>query len=645
LIASIAATRPVLNIVGALCMIALLPGHATAQSASHAPVPVTTQPVGASEIFDALTQADAPSDLQRLRALRDSLAGNPDRQTLTDARTQLDTLLRDAERRQGEMPPALVMSGIASRIDTAMTKMEAAHPAAPLPPFQGPPWLMPALCALSGTLAVGLAICLAALVAQGRSAEEKDEVREILTKIRRKIDDVASGTGKTRDVLSGENVDALHEAAGSITRLQTSAKEAETLLRTSSEAAEQRLQAAVAVASRLEVWLEDLPARLCEAIGQPEESDIGNLEASAPPSDRGFLLPGFLNSLQQACDEMRLATEALAEANLANARDMPESADTAALVSEMTNLSFGHALKLDDVIEHLQQAAEGLPELGRVLAEAALQLPLQVEHSAAVTAQFEAASQRAEAAWSQIGQFAAQSLPERLGDMADAVTAAGIAAADAAAAHCAEVARLAQESVATLPVSLDGMVSTLAEAGAAQHTILADAASRLSVLADTLPETGASLAASSEALKRHVARDARREAVTRAAIGEISAAAQSARADLAATAEAVSAMPAQNERLGALLEHGERLLVQLTAQAATEADELQHARNEALAGVESAIGRMQIAAERLYAGADAQEQALTRVRRAALTVAALAGAEPPTVDAMPDESDRTAHAG
>jgi hypothetical protein len=633
LIASIAATRPVLNIVGALCMIALLPGHATAQSASHAPVPVTTQPVGASEIFDALTQADAPSDLQRLRALRDSLAGNPDRQTLTDARTQLDTLLRDAERRQGEMPPALVMSGIASRIDTAMTKMEAAHPAAPLPPFQGPPWLMPALCALSGTLAVGLAICLAALVAQGRSAEEKDEVREILTKIRRKIDDVASGTGKTRDVLSGENVDALHEAAGSITRLQTSAKEAETLLRTSSEAAEQRLQAAVAVASRLEVWLEDLPARLCEAIGQPEESDIGNLEASAPPSDRGFLLPGCL------------ATEALAEANLANARDMPESADTAALVSEMTNLSFGHALKLDDVIEHLQQAAEGLPELGRVLAEAALQLPLQVEHSAAVTAQFEAASQRAEAAWSQIGQFAAQSLPERLGDMADAVTAAGIAAVDAAAAHCAEVARLAQESVATLPVSLDGMVSTLAEAGAAQHTILADAASRLSVLADTLPETGASLAASSEALKRHVARDARREAVTRAAIGEISAAAQSARADLAATAEAVSAMPAQNERLGALLEHGERLLVQLTAQAATEADELQHARNEALAGVESAIGRMQIAAERLYAGADAQEQALTRVRRAALTVAALAGAEPPTVDAMPDESDRTAHAG
>jgi hypothetical protein len=69
LIASIAATRPVLNIVGALCMIALLPGHATAQSASHAPVPVTTQPVGASEIFDALTQADAPSDLQRLRAI------------------------------------------------------------------------------------------------------------------------------------------------------------------------------------------------------------------------------------------------------------------------------------------------------------------------------------------------------------------------------------------------------------------------------------------------------------------------------------------------------------------------------------------------------------------------------------------------
>jgi maltooligosyltrehalose synthase len=123
-----------------------------------------------------------------------------------------------------------------------------------------------------------------------------------------------------------------------------------------------------------------------------------------------------------------------------------------------------------------------------------------------------------------------------------------------------------------------------------------------------------------------VARDTRREAVTRAAIGEISAAAQSARADLAATAEAVSAMPAQNDRLGELLTQGEQLIAGLQMKAAEEAEALQRARTAALEGVELAIGKMQMAAERLHAGAAAQEQALARVRRAALTVATLAGA-------------------
>jgi hypothetical protein len=138
-------------------------------------------------------------------------------------------------------------------------------------------------------------------------------------------------------------------------------------------------------------------------------------------------------------------------------------------------------------------------------------------------------------------------------------------------------------------------------------------------------------------LKRHVARDTKREAVSRAAIAEISAAAQAARADLAAAADAVAAMPAQNERLSALLTHGEQLVAGLEIRAVDEADSLQQARNAALAGVEMAIGKMQMAAERLHAGADAQEQALARVRRAALTVATLAGA-----DGVPEDDARTA---
>jgi hypothetical protein len=212
--------------------------------------------------------------------------------------------------------------------------------------------------------------------------------------------------------------------------------------------------------------------------------------------------------------------------------------------------------------------------------------------------------------------------------MADAVTRKGIAALAAATEHCENAAKIA----ADVPAILQDAASVFAEGQATQQASLADAILRLSHLADILPEAGASLVASSEALKRHVARDTKREAVSRAAIGEISAAAQAARADLAAAADAVGMMPAQNERLSALLTHGEQLLAGLQAKAADEADSLQKARNEALAGVEMAIGKMQMAADRLHAGADAQEQALARVRRAALTVATLAGADAVTED-------------
>ncbi len=604
------------HFVKILVAICLFPGGAGAQQAARMAAPANPQPVGATEIFDALTQPDAPSDLQRLRALKDAMAGNPDPRTLDDIRAQLDTLLHDAEHHQGDLPPALVMSGIASRIDTAMEKLEAARPPIVVPAFQGPPWLLPALAALAGTLAVGLAICLAALVAQGRSVEENDDVRETLTKIRRRLDDVASGTRSTKDVLDDETAESLLGAAVSINRINDSAKVAESLLRASTDATDQHLRGAVAVAGRLETWLEELPSRLAEALGQPEDSDIGKLEGAAPLPDRAFLLPGFLSSMAEACEEMRVTTETLSQANHALSRSsMIEHRENASFAGEMVNLSFGHAMKLDDVLTELARATEALPELGRVLAEAAAQWPRQLERNEVVMAQFEAAGSRAETAWSQLGLFIDQALPEKLGDMAEAVTIAGVAALGAAADKCAEAA---------LP----------------QQAAVAEATQHLIHLAETLPETGASLAASAEALKRHVARDTRRETVTRAAIGKISAAAQSARADLAATAEAVAAMPAQNDRLGALLAQAEELLAGVQIKAANEADDLQRARNEALAGVELAIGKMQLAADRLHAGADAQEQAFSRVRRAALTVATLAGAGSAFGEATTIESDQ-----
>ena len=612
-----------------LLVVCLFAAGAGAQPAARTVAPASPEPVGATDIFDALTRPDAASDVQRLRALKDAIAGTPDAKALNDMRVQLDSLLRDAERRQGELPPALVMSGIASRIDNAMTRLETARPPAVTPAFQGPPWLLPALAALAGTLAVGLAVCLAALVAQGRSTEEADHLRETLTKIRRKLEDLASGSRKPKDTLDDEAAESLLSAAVAINRINETAKEAESLLRASSDAAGQHLQGAVAVAGRLEIWLEQLPSRLAAALGQPEDNDIGKLEDAAAPPGRAALLPAFLNTLQEACDAMQGATETLAQATLAASRTTPgESAENAALASEMINLSFGHVQKLDDFITAFSRASEGLPELGRILAEATAQLPLQLERNEAVTAQFEAASTRAETAWIQIGQFIDEEMPDKLGNMAEAMTKAGIAALGDAAGRCADAAQRAIDAAAGLPENLRSAAGAFVEATLPPQAALAAAAQHVADVSATLPETSASLAASADALKRLMARDTRREAVTRAAIGEISAAAQSARADLAATAEAVAAMPAQNDRLGALLAQGEELLAGLQAKAASEADDLERARTKALAGVEAAIAKMQMAAERLYAGAEVQEQAFARVRRAALTVATLAGAGP-----------------
>jgi chromosome segregation ATPase len=637
--ASAAVIRRIPITIAALCVATGLAfgwSHANAQPILRPQVPQNPQPVGASEIFDALTQADAPSDLQRLRALRDSLAGSPDSKSLNDMRVQVDTLLRDAEHRQGEMPPALVMSGIASRIDTAITRLETAHPAPVAPAIPGPPWLFPALAALCGTLAICLVACLAALAAQARSTEESDELRETLGRIRRKLEDVAAGARKTKDSageLSDEAAESLQEVSVSITRLQSSAKDAESLLRTSTEAAEQRMQGAVAVASQLETWLEQLPSRLNGAIARVEGLDPADLEAVSRIGEHAILFPDFLSALQDACNEMRATTEALAEANAAatptdavgpdHMGELRELGDSAALATEMTNLAYGHALRLEDVIGQLMRTAEVLPDLRQMLEQALAHMPLQIEHHTALAQGVEAATARADTALAKLNQFVENVLPEILAAMADAVTRKGIAALTAASEHCESAAKAAAE----MPVTLQDAVSALSQTQTIQQSNLAEAILRLSALAETLPEAGASLVASSEALKRHVARDTKREAVSRAAIAEISAAAQAARADLAAAADAVAAMPAQNERLSSLLSQGEQLLAGLETKAAEEADSLQRARNEALAGVEMAIGKMQVAAERLHAGADAQEHALARVRRAALTVATLAGAE------------------
>jgi hypothetical protein len=615
-------------------------GFVRAQASEHAAQKASPPPVGANDIFHALTQPDQPADIETLRNLRELLGKNPDRLALEQAREQLDAVLQKQEREQGSMPPALVMSSIASRIDAALTGLEEARHAPPPPPAppplmpKQPVWLVPALAAAAGTLAIALVASLIAMASQGTQAEDTDEIRDALAKIRRRLDDAAASAGKAQDISDTERdsaAAAVHEAAIAAGRLNGTIKEADAKLRATVEEADSRLNAAAGVAGQFEQWLEALPARLTETVATMEEAGLSRLDEAASQlasstsvfAELALSLPATQQALQQAVAELgqsrdetvqalsaltvraeqageallapnpagaqsgseqplvaqgaealeagRVAMEAATARSIEAARiaasmsDMvagqigvvareaketvqaalTELSSSAELLTELSHLVFGQSIRLEDVLPRAVAAMEALPGIEQALSAAAARQPAQ-----------------AQSGWGDIGTDETPdiaALQQTLEAAIETIQARGIAALDQAAARLDGSAAQAAELASRLPeaqAALTDAAATVSQAGTAQGAMWEQAVARIAVLAQAAPKVAEALAASSLALKADLSTAAEELAAGRAAVMQVTEAANSASAGLNAGAtqlqamlEATSSLPAQTAAL------------------------------------------------------------------------------------------------
>jgi len=276
--------RKILAILAVLFMQLPLSVAATGPGSAQYPMQQPPSPsVGANDLFAALTQPDRQAEIGALRSLRQSLEHAPDQKALDAARTQLDALLRMEDRGPGEAPPALVMSSIASRIETAIAGLEQARREAPPPRLAGwlgSGWLLAGLAGAAGTLAVALAAALVALAGRGGLDEAQEETREALSRLRRQFEALTEGLHTTQgraDSTFNEACAAARDAANAMRQLHGASKDAQTRLLGCIAEAEVRLQAASSFDQTAD-WLHE---RLVAAVDGMEERGLRLMEAAA----------------------------------------------------------------------------------------------------------------------------------------------------------------------------------------------------------------------------------------------------------------------------------------------------------------------------------------------------------------------------
>jgi hypothetical protein len=514
-----------------------------AASALHAQQ-VAKPAVGANQIFSALVQPDRPVEVGLLHGLRDTLARQPDPATLQSARAQVDTILQAEEKREGDMPPALVMSALASRMEAALAGLENARHVPP-PPSPSPerPWLVPALAAAAGSLALALVACLVFLAARTQPAEDTGDIRDTLNKIKRRLDDAAGGMRQAlslADSARGDASDAVQEAGVAVVRLGAAAREAETKLRGSVDEAEQHLRAAAAIAGEFEQWLESLPSRLTEVFDRAEACGGGHLEAAAAQIAGGVAqLAEVAASLPASQLALQETIEALAQADTASARALDalkaasERAEEQlpALVAAGVNAAHEGLQEgsNQEALEAIRSLGAHLERMGAALPEAVAQA---VEKGVAIALGEAAASLEA-----------AARVPALVSAELHALHVRGVEAIDLAAA------RLADAALETAGKAAAEHVLQLANLMGASRDAEAQAAPGMQNLADRLLEAATRLETALEAAelaRERAVGDALAAKASQAESHEAVLEALSARADAA-----IGALPAEASALAA----------------------------------------------------------------------------------------------
>jgi len=574
--------------VGAAGLLHAQPVPKPAKETAPPPAPA---PVGAAEIFSALTQPDRPAELEALHALRDALNGSPDPARLAAARDQLATVLQAEERHQADMPPALVMSGIASRIEAAMTALDQARHAPPAPPAPLLPqrlqaYAVPGLAGVSMALGVALLAALAGLASRGRPDGEAEEMQETLNKIRRRLETLLpdpAGQGRAQELAeaaSGEASDAVHQVAIAVDRLNSSTREAEGRLQSLMDAAEARLQgtmdtaemrlhAATATAAQVEQLMDLLPERLGESVqaiearGLPAiDAAVARVEAAVSPlgdllADYAGAVSGLTARSNEAAGHVETQVAGLGASLEKLAATLPERVAAALqpalqaalrelnngadLLDELNCLAIGQATRLTDIIARADKVAYDLPAVAQSVEAAVTHLQRQVDHDGRMSATLNDAADGL-ARLTREAASAAVEVPARLAEAAGALETRLLQGSEA----------LQTRLDAGAGVASDLLMQRLAAAAASVESRMAKATealqARLDAGAGAIADAAATLPAIREGLRDVVVQLARD---TRSQASVLAEAARSLSAESAALLEAAQSRVAGNDDMAA----------------------------------------------------------------------------------------------
>jgi len=508
-----------------LALLLLLSGAGAAlcaQTAAEQTRGQAASTVGAKQIFAALTQPNRSAEMEQLRGLRTTLAREGDPQALAEARAQVDAILQADSQLQGDMPPALLMSALASRIDAAVAGLEQARRAAPLSmPSRTPPWLLPGLIGCAATVAAALVACLMALTSLPPQPDAGG-TGDLVAEIRRGLDEAAGGIHQAVSAARGEAADAVHAASLAVTTLGSAAQDAEARLRGSIASAEARLRDAAGATGQIEHWLAALPDRLADALAQGEAAGDARLDAitatiaatiAATITDSTAALAEMATSLPATQIALQKTADGLAQADRSSAR----------IVGELASLALRTEERVPDLIAACVRAADEAAQ--RRAAADALGASRPVLD--AVTA-----------LGARMDRHMDQLSPDRLLEAVEAIQARGGAAIEAAAEKLAEAAAAVAQTTAVLPAAQQALHDATA-----------------SVLQSGKEQTAA-LVAASQVQDRQVLEMANSLKAGEEAVAKASVAAQAAGAELAAATArlseglgAAAMLPAQVESL------------------------------------------------------------------------------------------------
>jgi exonuclease SbcC len=389
--------------------------------------------LGAGDLFAALTAPDRSAEIDALRAIRRDLTSADDPRQRDAARDRLDALLDLEERRQPDVPAALVMSSLAARIDNAIAGLEQAArtvPVAAAPTSTGARLTSPglaaaglglaALAAAAASLGAGLAAALLGRRRLDRAlAAGQQAYRDAAARLGAAAE--RSAQAGQADAAISAIVDAAAAAARDATlaaaRLAGATLETEQRLRDCLDAVDARQGSARELARECDSMARNLPALLAGAVETAEsralpavEAALGQLQGCA-----GDIASG-LTALHDSTDALaavaaggaRLAAGVgQAEAALAQVPDMVAEIGAAVAAAQLaaapgmpTEAGDGdRADALTTAIARAEGFAAVLPDLTAGLAAAAAQLRRDAQaHGQTLADAGEALARAAEAA-------------------------------------------------------------------------------------------------------------------------------------------------------------------------------------------------------------------------------------------------------